>query len=395
MALSPTKTKAMGAYPARGLVRVPLTRMDNEDPALAARILAAIGAVADTGQFMLGEEVERFEAEFARYCEAAHAVGVSSGTDALLLALRALAIGPGDEVLVPANSFIATAEAVSLIGATPCFVDVDPITHTVTTETLEPAIGERTKAIIVVHLYGRTVDMAPVLELARARRLRVVEDACQAHGARYAGRPVGAIGDIGCFSFYPSKNLGAWGDGGAVTTDSPDLADRVRLLRSHGERPRHHHQLIGMTARLDAIQAAVLRVKLPMLDRWNAARRAIAARLTDDLVDVPVSQPAGLLPATDHVYHQYVVTTRCRDQLRAHLERYGVATAVHYPTPIHRSRPYRTRAGARLPVAERLAGQVCSLPIYPSMTEVAVHQVVDAIRSFDWTAGTLEPKLVA
>jgi dTDP-3-amino-3,4,6-trideoxy-alpha-D-glucose transaminase len=365
--------------------RIPLTRMDCDQQELMDRILAAVSALAHTGQFTLGEEVERFESEFARYCDARHAIGVSSGTDALSLGLRALEIGPGDEVIVPANSFIATAEAVSLVGATPRFADVDPDTHTLTPGTIAAAITPRTAAVIVVHLYGRTADMDPILELAHSAGLRVVEDACQAHGARYRGRAVGAIGDLGCFSFYPSKNLGAWGDGGAVTTDRESVADQVRLLRSHGERPRYRHNIVGTTARLDAIQAAVLRVKLPLLERWNDDRRRVAAALTDGLLDLPVSPPVDPGPGSDHVFHQYVVEVGSRDELRAHLERCGVATAVHYPIPIHLSAAYRENASSvGLPTAERLADQVVSLPVFPSMTGELIEQVIDSMQSFDW-----------
>jgi dTDP-3-amino-3,4,6-trideoxy-alpha-D-glucose transaminase len=364
--------------------RVPLTRMDGENPELLNQILGAVGDVARRGQFVLGEEVERFESEFARYCDAQHAVGVSSGTDALVLALRALEIGPGDEVVLPANSFIATAEAVTLVGATPRFADVDPLTHTVTLETLEPAITARTTAVIVVHLYGRTVEMQPILEHARRSGLRVVEDACQAHGARYRGRRVGALGDIGCFSFYPAKNLGAWGDGGAVTTNCRDLAERVALLRSHGEHPRYQHNVVGTTARLDAIQAAVLRIKLPLLDGWNDDRRRLASDLTRGLIEAPVTAPIDPAPGNDHVFHQYVVTSPDREGLREHLERIGVSSAVHYPTPIHLSPAYRETAGdLPLGVAEWLAEHVCSLPIFPSMDDQAVARVIDAVREFD------------
>ncbi len=366
--------------------RIPLTRMDCDEGPLMERILDAVSAIAHTGQFTLGEEVERFEHEFADYCDARHAVGVGSGTDALWLALRALDIGPGDEVIVPANSFIASAEAVSLAGATPRFADVDPFTHTLTRETVEPVISGRTAAVIAVHLYGRTVDLDPILELARAANLRVIEDACQAHGARYRGRRVGALGDIGCFSFYPAKNLGAWGDGGAITTDSDVWADRVRLLRSHGERPRYCHNTIGTTSRLDALQAAVLRVKLPMLDDWNDARRSLAARLTASLAEVPVSQPVAPEPGCDHVYHQYVVTTRARDALRAHLDGCGIASAIHYPVPIHRSPAYRANGAPRLPVAEQLASQICSLPMFPAMRDSHIDEIVESIRSFDWAS---------
>ena len=246
---------------------IPLTRLDNSDPELTEELLAKIADLASRAAFIGGPEVEAFEEEFASYCGTRHAVGISSGTEALELALRALEIGPGDEVIVPTNSFIATAEAVSLVGATPRFVDVDPATALMTAEHLAAAIGPRTRCVIPVHLYGRTLDLDPIVAVARKAGLAIVEDACQAHGAYLGDRRAGSIADAGCFSFYPAKNLGAWGDGGGLVTNDDAIADKVRLLRSHGERPRYHHRVPGKTARLDAIQAAVLRIKL------RAARR--------------------------------------------------------------------------------------------------------------------------
>ena len=269
--------------------RVPFTRLDNCDPRLLAELLEVVARIARSAAFTLGEEVERFEREFASWCETDHAVGVSSGTAALELALRGLGIGSGDEVILPTNSFVATAEAVSAAGATPRLVDVDPGTALLTAQSAERALTPRTRCVIPVHLYGRTVEMAPLLSLCRARGVRVVEDACQAHGARYRGRPVGSLGDAGCFSFYPTKNLGAWGDGGAVVTGDAELAARVRLLRSHGEATRHHHELPARTDRLDALQAAILRVKLACLDDANERRRAAGAALREALADSPVA----------------------------------------------------------------------------------------------------------
>ena len=369
---------------------VPLCWLDHRDPELLAEVLVRIGELARRGAFTLGEEVERFELEFAAYCETAHAVGVSSGTEALALALRALQVGPGDEVVVPANSFIATAEAVSLVGATPRFADVDALTGTVTAASVEAAMGPRTRCVIPVHLHGRTVDLDPILALARQAGVRVIEDAAQAHGARHRGRRVGSIGDLGCFSFYPAKNLGAWGDAGAVVTNDAELADRVRLLHAHGERPRYHHRVVGTTARLDALQAAVLRVKLRRLDGWNARRRSIARALGEALAGSAVRTPAPAAPGGDHVFHQYVVTTPDRDVLRAHLDVYGIATGVHYPVPIHRSEAYAGlghRAGS-LPVAERLAATVCSLPVHPGVGEPEIERLAAAVHAF---AGPAEP----
>jgi dTDP-3-amino-3,4,6-trideoxy-alpha-D-glucose transaminase len=367
-----------------GALAIPLTRLDNADPELLEELLAVVDRVARSAAFTLGEEVDRFDAEFAEYCGSRHAVGLSSGTEALVLALRALGVGPGDEVIVPANSFIATAEAVTLVGGIPRFVDVDPETAVVTAELIEPAIGLRTRCVIPVHLYGRTVELEPIVALARDAGLAVIEDACQAHGALLRGRRAGSIADCGCFSFYPAKNLGAWGDGGALVTDDEAIADHVRLLRSHGERPRYHHQVAGTTARLDALQAAILRVKLRRLDGWNHDRREIAARLNAALADTPVLAPVEPPATGDHVYHQYVVTVSERDMLRDHLAAHGIATAIHYPVPIHLSPAYEScglRPGS-LPVAELLARESCSLPMHPWLRDDEIARIAEAIAAF-------------
>jgi dTDP-3-amino-3,4,6-trideoxy-alpha-D-glucose transaminase len=363
---------------------IPVTRLDQADPALLEELLEVVARVASQGAFSMGPELDAFEEEFAAYCGTAHAVGVSSGTEALTLALRALDIGAGDEVIVPTNSFIASAEGVSLAGATPRLVDVDPHTHLMTADAVQAAIGPRTRAVIAVHLMGSTVDLDPILEVARAAGLRVIEDTAQAHGAYHRGRRVGTLGDIGCFSFYPTKNLGAWGDGGAIVTADPAIADRVRLLRSHGERPRYHHQVVGMTARLDALQAAILRVKLRRLDGWNESRRRLGEALREGLAGTAVELPAPAFIGADHVYHLFVVRSDRRDALRAHLEQHQVATSVHYPFPIHRTQAYADlgfRPGS-LPVAERLSEQICSLPLFPTMSDLDVARVVDAVRQF-------------
>ncbi len=375
--------------------QVPFARMDCADPALLEELLGAVREVAEHGAFTLGHHVEAFEREFADYCESDFAVGVSSGTEALVLALRALEIGPGDEVLVPANSFIATAEAVSAVGATPVLVDVDPDSHLLTAELLAPALGPRVRCVIPVHLFGGTVDLDPILALAREAGVHVLEDACQAHGARYRGRRVGTLGALGCFSFYPAKNLGAWGDGGAVVTDVPELADRLRLLRSHGERPRYHHRVVGSTARLDALQAAVLRRKLTRLDGWNDERRRLGAELRERLADLGgvgdpggsggVVDPVGLpFAEADHVYHLFVVRCEARDALRQHLAERGVATGIHYPVPIHRTAAYADlgQGPGSLPVSEGLAERICSLPIFPGMSASELEQVVAAVAAF-------------
>ena len=363
---------------------VPLTRLDNADPVLMDELLAAVERVARQAAFILGSEVEEFESEFAAYCERQEAIGVASGTDALALSLKALGVGPGDEVIVPSNTFIATAEAVTIAGATPRLVDVDPETHLITAAIVERAIGPRTAAVIPVHLYGRTVDMDPLLEVARRAGLAVVEDACQAHGARYRGRRVGSLGDCGCFSFYPAKNLGAWGDGGAVVTNSAELAAGVRLLRAHGESPRYHHHVVGFTSRLDAIHAAVLRVKLRRLDETNDMRRKIGAALAEALAGAGVRTPAPAVEGTDHVFHQYVVESADRDGLREHLGEHGVGSGIHYPVPIHLSGAYEELeipAGS-LPGCERLALAICSLPVFPGMSDEEILRVAAAVGSF-------------
>jgi dTDP-3-amino-3,4,6-trideoxy-alpha-D-glucose transaminase len=365
-------------------VQVPLARLDNADPDLMQELLAAVDGVARTASFILGAEVEGFETEFADYCGTTEAIGVGSGTDALALSLLALGVGPGDEVIVPANSFVASAEAVSLAGATPRLVDVDPDTHLLTPELAAAAIGPRTAAMIPVHLYGRTADMDPLLEVARRAGIAVVEDACQAHGAWYRGRRVGSLGDAGCFSFYPAKNLGAWGDGGAVVTSDPELARRVRLLRAHGESPRYHHRIRGTTSRLDAIQAAVLRVKLRRLDEWNERRRRAAWTLAASLAGSSVRRPAPPPRDGDHVFHQFVVESERRDDLRQHLEACGVASGIHYPVPIHRSEAYADLGlgPGSLPVSEGLAGRICSLPISPYLSDEEIARVASSVAGF-------------
>jgi len=369
--------------------QVPLTRLDFADPQLLEELLAVVRQVAERGAFTLGDHVESFEREFAEYCDCDHAVGVSSGTEALALALRALEVGPGDEVIVPTNSFIASAEAVSAVGATPRLVDVDPETHLITADIVADAMNPRVRAIIPVHLFGTTVDMDPILALAQDAGVHVIEDACQAHGARYRDRRVGSLGVFGCFSFYPTKNLGAWGDGGAVTTNVPELAERVRLLRAHGENPRYVHNIVGTTARLDALQAAVLRRKLLRLDGWNDERRRIGAAMRGALTaaldgDTTIELTSLPFADADQVHHLFVVRTPARDALRTHLAERHVASAVHYPSPIHLTDAYADvglRPGS-LPTSERLAETMCTLPLFPTMSSDEVDRVVEGVVSF-------------
>jgi dTDP-3-amino-3,4,6-trideoxy-alpha-D-glucose transaminase len=363
---------------------VPFIRLDSADPVLTAEIFAAVERIAASAAFTLGEELEAFEHEFAGWCQTEHAIGVSSGTSALELTLRALEIGAGDEVVVPTNSFIATAEAVTATGATPILVDVDEDTALITAEIVEAALTERTRCVIPVHLYGRSVEMEPLLALCRARGLRLIEDACQAHGAIYQGRRAGTHGDAGCFSFYPTKNLGGWGDGGAVVTADAELAERIRLMRSHGEGTRHHHEVAAGTHRLHSLQAAILGVKLTRLDEWNEQRRQAGDALRQSLSDCDLILPAPTAPDGDHVYHLFVVRTPDRDALREHLGDAGGASAMHYPPPIHRQPAYGGTASnpGPLPVSERLAAESCSLPIFPSITDEELGRITSAVSSF-------------
>jgi dTDP-3-amino-3,4,6-trideoxy-alpha-D-glucose transaminase len=379
MTVSPVRARA--AVSGRSHEPLPLVRLDNDDPAL----LEAVGRVAASSAFTLGDEVEAFEREFAQYCGARHAIGVSSGTEALVLALRALDVGPGDEVIVPTNSFIASAEAVTLVGAKPRFVDVDPVSGLLNAEIVERNIGPATRAVIPVHLYGATVDLGPLVRLADEAGLAVIEDACQAHGAFLGRARTGTLGRLGCFSFYPTKNLGGWGDGGAVVTDDPALDAQLKMLRSHGEAPgeRHRHRMPATTARLDGVQAAVLRLKLRHLDEANGRRRVLGARLRAALDGAAVELPH--VPADgDHVYHLFVVRSERRDALRAHLTAAGIGSAVHYPTPIHLTEAYADSDPPvrQLPVAERLAGQICSLPLFPGMGNRELKRVADAVLTF-------------
>jgi dTDP-3-amino-3,4,6-trideoxy-alpha-D-glucose transaminase len=364
---------------------VPFIRLDSAYPELFAELMEVVERIARDSAFTLGPELERFEAAFAEFCGTEYAAGVSSGTAALEIALRAFGIGPGDEVIVPTYSFIATAEAVSTVGATPVIVDIDPETALIMAETVERALTERTRCVIPVHLFGRPVDMDPILDLCRERGIAVIEDACQAHGALYKGNPVGSLGDAGCFSFYPTKNLGGWGDGGALVTSDPALDAKVRLLRSHGEGTRHHHELATGTHRLDTLQAAILEVKLKHLPAWNQRRRDAADALRAGLAGSSVVSPTPPTADSDHVYHLFVVRSAERDALRDHLDARGVASAIHYPTPIHLQPAYADLGLGRgdLPVAERLASENCSLPIFPAIEDAQIAEIVAAVQSFE------------
>jgi dTDP-4-amino-4,6-dideoxygalactose transaminase len=368
-------------------MRVPFLDLAALHAEIARDLGEAFQRVVQSGRFILGPELEQFEQEFAAYCEARHCAGTSNGLDALHLILRAAGIGPGDEVLVPSNTFIATWLAVSYAGAAPVPVEPSPDTFNIDPRAAEAAISPRTRALIAVHLYGRPAEMAPLAQIASRHGLLLVEDAAQAHGARCDGRRTGGISDIAAFSFYPAKNIGALGDGGAVVTNDGQLADRVRRLRNYGSARRYHHDDRGFNARLDELQAAVLRVKLRRLDAWNRRRREAANRYIRLLpADRLVLPPADA--GCESAWHLFVVRSRERDRLQAALQAKGVETLIHYPIPPHLSGAYREQfARARLPVAEALAAEVLSLPMGPTLTGEQVQFVASAVRDSLETAG--------
>lgn len=344
-----------------------------------AVIDAAIARVLDSGWYVLGREVESFEAEFAAYLGCSHAVGVNSGTDALRLALAALGIAAGDEVVTVSHTAVATVAAIEQTGAVPVLVDIDPLYYTLDPARLEAAIGPRTKAVVVVHLYGQAADMDAILEIARRHGLKVIEDCAQATGALWKGQRVGTLGDAGCFSFYPTKNLGAIGDGGAVVTNNAQLAECVRSLREYGWRGDRVSHIQGVNSRLDEMQAAILRAKLPFLDEENQRRREIAARYDGALgalVGIPARRSSG-----EHVFHLYVVRLPDRDTVMAALKGHGVAAGIHYAAAVHQQPAYagRLRGAGHLPETERAVGEILSLPIYPELSEGAVGEVIQAL----------------
>jgi dTDP-4-amino-4,6-dideoxygalactose transaminase len=365
-------------------MNIPLVDLHAQYRPLKEEILGRIGEILDGMRLFLGPNVLAFEREFAAYHEVGHAVGISDGTMALQLALLACGVGTGAEVLTVSHTFIATAEAITLVGARPVFVDVDPGTYTMDVRRLEGRITPCTRAIIPVHLYGQPVDMDPIMEIAERHGLWVIEDASQSHGARYRGRRTGGLGHMAAFSFYYSKNLGAYGEAGMVTTNDGELARKVRMLRDHGSVQRYHHEMIGLNGRLDEVQAAVLRAKLPHLEEWNEQRRAHAAHygeLLSDLKEVTLPEVAGY---AEHVYHLYVVRVPRRDELKEVLARQGIGTGIHYPIPCHLQPAFRYLGYqvGDLPVTERIAGEVLSLPMYPELMAEQRLYVVNAMRGF-------------
>jgi dTDP-4-amino-4,6-dideoxygalactose transaminase len=367
------------------MAKIPLVDLKAQYLSIKSEIDAAIDRVIDKTAFILGEEVESFEKEFAAFCKAEYCVGVASGTAALHLALLACGVRPGDEVITTPFTFIATAEAISHCGARPVFVDIDPRNCLLDPTQVEAAITRATKAIVPVHLYGQPVEMDPILDIARKYGLRVVEDAAQAHGAEYRGKRTGTLGDVACFSFFPGKNLGAYGDGGAVVTNDPDIARKVRRLRDHGRESKYEHLEIGFGERLDALQAAILRAKLAHLEDWTEARRKHAARY-DALLGPMGIETVQVSPHVRHVYHLYVIRSPRRDALLEHLKSRGIGAGVHYPIPLHLQPAYSAEyKHVRLPQAERAAQEVLSLPIYPELTEEQLEYVAGAVAEFTQT----------
>ena len=342
---------------------------------------AAMQRVLDSGWYILGPEVEAFEAEWAAYCGSAHAVGLANGLDALILALRALDVGPGDEVIVPSNTYIATWLAVSAVGATPVPVEPDAATHNIDPARIATALTDRTKAILPVHLYGQSADLDPIMAHARAHGLAVVEDAAQAHGASYKGRRIGAHGDIVCWSFYPGKNLGALGDAGAITTDNPDLAERIRVLRNYGSRVKYVNEVQGANSRLDPLQAAILRVELVHLDAWTYRRRALAAQYLAGLAGTELILP-HVPDWADPAWHLFVVRTKAREALQTRLSAASIVTLIHYPIPPHMQAAYADMkfAPEALPLARPLADDALSLPIGPNLSPDDVETVLDRVK---------------
>jgi len=364
-------------------MKIPLVDLKAQYESIKDEIQAAVSRVLESAQFILGKEVEAFEEEFARYCGARHAVAVNSGTSALELALHALGIGPGDEAITVSHTFIATIEAISWTGARPVLVDIDEKTYTLDPRQIEAGVTKRTKVILPVHLYGHPADMDPILEIAKRRNLQVLEDACQAHGALYKERRIGGLGDATCFSFYPGKNLGAYGEGGAVVTNDADLAIRIKKLRNHGGLEKYAHEFIGTNARMEALQGAILRTKLRHLDRWNELRRRHARRYSALLngLDLGLPQEADWAKSA---FHLYAIRVPQRDRLNLHLNEQGIGSLIHYPKPNHLMDPFKNlgyREGD-LAVTEKVSKEILSLPLYPELTEEKIQTVASAVKSF-------------
>ena len=361
--------------------KIPFVDLPAQYQTIGNDVDAAIAGVVKSCAFILGPDVKLFEEEFADYCGTAYAVGVDSGTSAIELMLRAYEVGQGDEVIIPANTYIATALAVSYTGAVPVFVEPDPLTYNIHASNIEKAITVKTRAIIPVHLCGQAVDMDPIKELAARRSLLVLEDACQAHGARYKGKRVGGLGDAAAFSFYPGKNLGAYGDGGMITTNDKKIIDTVRMLRDYGQTEKYHHVKVGYNHRLDTIQAAILRVKLKHLDQWNEARRKNAVLYQKLMADFDIQLPV-VAENCEAIWHLFMIQADHREELKNKLGQKGVSTGIHYPIPIHLQGAYANLGHKKgdFPVTEKLADKILSLPMYAELPEEMLKYVVEVIK---------------
>ena len=358
---------------------IPFIDLKSEYAEINEELTNAIQRVLKSGWFILGEELKKFEEEFSKYIGTKYGAGVNSGSDALFLALKALEIGKGDEVITVSHTFISTVDAIVRNGAKPVFVDIDPDTFCIDVTKIEEKITEKTRVILPVHLYGHPADMGPIMEIAEKYNLFVAEDACQAHGAEYKGKKVGCIGDVGCFSFYPVKNLGAYGDGGMVVTNDKELAEKLGLLRNYGQSKKYYHDFVGVNSRLDEIQAAILRVKLKQLDEWNEKRRLVAKRYNELLGDSEIVTPIGKEYAK-HVYHLYVIRHKDRNKLQQYLSKKGIETMIHYPIPVHKQKAYLDLGyTASLPVTEKTCNDILSLPVFPELKNEEIEQVVNHI----------------
>lgn len=363
--------------------KIPLLDLQAQLATIREEVRAAVDRVLDGGQYIMGPEVKSFEEEVAQYVGVKHAIGVANGTDALLLALDAAGIGPGDEVITTPFTFFASAEVVSRLGATPVFVDIDPKTYNINVEKIEEKITEKTKAIIPVHIFGQPVNMDEIMELAKKYHLFVLEDAAQAMGSEYKGKKIGNLGHAATYSFFPTKNLGGYGDGGMIVTNDDELAQKVRILRVHGSNPKYYHSMIGYNSRLDALQAAILRIKLRYLDQWNEGRRQKAALYNELLADTPLVTPYHA-PDRKHIYHLYIVQAEERDGLMQYLKENGIASGVYYPVPLHQQEVYQSLGYAEgsLPVSEYMAKRTFALPLYAELEDETIHQIADTIKAY-------------
>jgi dTDP-4-amino-4,6-dideoxygalactose transaminase len=366
------------------MMQVPFLDLKVLHKEIEGDVLPMVKEIMENGAFIGGPQVSGFETEFAEFCDSSYCAGLNSGTDALRFALMSLGVGPGDEVITVPNTFIATTEAISQVGATPVFVDVYQNTSEINISQIEEKITKKTKAIIPVHLYGQPADMEPILDIGNKHGLDIIEDACQAHGALYKGRKTGSLGKIGCFSFYPGKNLGAYGEGGAIVTQDEDIAHKIQMIRDHGQSKKYHHQLEGYNGRLDAIQAGVLRIKLRKLDEWNKSRRRNASLYNELLGNTPGVEVTVEEGFAQSVYHLYVIFVENREGLQKYLGENGIGTGLHYPVPLHLQTAY-DHLGYKegdFPVAEMLSKKLLSLPMYPQLTHSQIEYVVENIKKF-------------